>query len=280
MKNAVIFGAGYVGKMVYEKIKDIYCVLYATDNDERKYGTELVSNVPILDKSELFNGDFDYVVIASYAGYEEIHKQLIEEFNLDESVIVSKFVEYAIAAKKQFLESYAKIVYSKGIPGDVCEVGVYRGEFAKWINKAFPDRTCYLFDTFGGYDARDIAVETANGRSHITIGHHSMTSEKLVLSKMPYHGLCAIKKGYFPETFDLYETVFCFVNLDTDLYSPTIAGLELFYPRMTKGGAIVIHDYFFDFAGGASVAVDEFVKGNNLRIMPIGDGISVVIVKN
>ena len=36
---------------------------------------------------------------------------------------------------------------------------------------------------------------------------------------------------------------FAFVSLDTDLYKPTLAGLEFFWPRMSKGGFIFIHDF-------------------------------------
>jgi hypothetical protein len=280
MKKAVIFGAGYVGKTVYEKIKDIYCVLYATDNDERKYGVELVPNVPIRDKTELFNGGFDCVVIASSVGLDEIFYQLREEFNIDESSIIRKYIEFPIVVKKQFIESYSKIVRNKGIKGDVCEVGVFRGEFAKIINETFPDRTCYLFDTFEGFDSRDIAVEQSKGYSNALTGYFYMTSVELVLSKMSYPNKCEIKKGYFPDSFDLFDASFCFVNLDVDLYKPMEAALDLFYPRMSKGGIILIHDYFGENIRGVLAAVDKFTKENDLQLMPIGDGISVAIVKN
>ena len=36
---------------------------------------------------------------------------------------------------------------------------------------------------------------------------------------------------------------FCFVSIDTDLYKPTYVGLSEFYPKLVKGGVIIIHDY-------------------------------------
>lgn len=60
------------------------------------------------------------------------------------------------------------------------------------------------------------------------------------------------------------------------------AYLELFYPRMVKGGIILIHDYFTEFYHGVKVAVDDFEKNYNIKLtrVPIGDGISIAIVCN
>jgi hypothetical protein len=278
-KTAVLFGAGVQGKIFYEKFKNIYNILWATDNDEKKYGKELLSGLIIKDKRALLDGGFDYVIITTYAGFEEVNRQLIEEFGIDENRIISKHVEHVIAAKKQFLVSFAKIVYTKNIPGDVCEVGVYRGGFAKEINRNFPDRKLYLFDTFQGYDQRDIEVEYEKNYNMYKIGDLGMTSEELVLQIMPHREKCVIKKGYFPETFDLPLNKFCFVNIDLDLYKPCKAALELFYPRMSQGGIILIHDYFFSYTG-AREAIDEFITEHKIGIAPIGDAISVCIVKD
>lgn len=37
-----------------------------------------------------------------------------------------------------------------GVPGAAAELGVYRGQFARCINRLLPDRTLYLFDSFQG----------------------------------------------------------------------------------------------------------------------------------
>ena len=37
--------------------------------------------------------------------------------------------------------------------------GVFRGEFASKINKCFPNSKLYLFDTFEGFDERDVKIE-------------------------------------------------------------------------------------------------------------------------
>lgn len=56
------------------------------------------------------------------------------------------------------------------------------------------------------------------------------------LSKMPNRENIIVKIGRFPETAKGIEDTFAFVNLDMDLYEPTIGGLRFFYPRMAEGG--------------------------------------------
>lgn len=46
------------------------------------------------------------------------------------------------------LELVSYEINSKNIKGNVAELGVYKGKFARYINKMFPDRNLYLFDTF------------------------------------------------------------------------------------------------------------------------------------
>ena len=54
------------------------------------------------------------------------------------------------------LELVANEILERNTPGAVAELGVYRGEFARLINVAFPDRKLYLFDTFSGFDKEQV----------------------------------------------------------------------------------------------------------------------------
>lgn len=282
MKKAILFGAGTTAIELLKQINSQYEILYATDNDTNKYGKKLTENIEIIDKSNIFNENFDFIIITTYAGFEEVKQQLMTEFNISEEKIISSFVEPTIRAKVTFLESFSKIAYRKNIQGDVAEAGVYRGGFAKDINHYFPDRNLYLFDTFSGHDDRDIAVERDREyNSAVKLETLAETSVEIVMSKMENPKNCIVKKGYFPETFDLSnDAKFAFVNIDLDLYQPIRSALEIFYPRMSKGGVILIHDYMWSYVEGACKAVDEFCEKNNIGLVPIGDGVSVAIVKN
>lgn len=105
------------------------------------------------------------------------------------------------------------------------------------------------------------------------------TSVETVMKRLPFPENVTIKKGFFPETFELFnKETYIFVNLDTDLYQPIKDGLELFYPRMVSGGVILVHDYY-SMLFGVTNAVDEFVKEYHVRALPIGDGKSIAIIK-
>jgi len=278
MENVVLFGAGGTAERIIGEIRGRANILFATDNDENRYGQYICGDVPVKDKNELYKGGFDRIIIASINGLNEISYQLIHDFGIKPDVIVRKFVENTVNARIQFLESFAQIVYKNYITGSIAEVGVFRGEFAKVMNKQFFDRKCYLFDTFEGFDERDFTG--VDGQINYKPGMFSNTKVQLVLEKLPNLDNCVIKKGYFPDTFDLPENeLFCFVHLDADLYMPIKAGLEIFYPRMVKGGIISIHDYFDPNYPGPMKAVDEFVKKTNLSVFPIGDGISIGLMK-
>lgn len=177
------------------------------------------------------------------------------------------------------LEMCGHEIYAHNVAGNVAELGVFKGDFAKDINTVFPDRKLYLFDTFEGFDNRDIGTEVGKGFS-TGDQDFSGTSVALVLGKMPHKDNCIVCKGYFPATAESIEDKFAFVSIDTDLYEPILAGLQYFYPRLHKGGYIFVHDYNNEGYKGARQAVLEFCRQQHIAFVPIPDlGGSVVIGK-
>lgn len=140
------------------------------------------------------------------------------------------------------LELMTREIKNYNIEGSAAELGVWKGDFAMMINHYLPDKKLYLFDTFEGFDERDAEVDRAEKFSTASYDF-SQTSEELVLSRMEHPENCIIRKGWFPDTAEGVDDKFCFVSLDTDLYQPILAGLKFFYPRLVKGGAIMIHDF-------------------------------------
>ena len=168
------------------------------------------------------------------------------------------------------LELIADEIYRKGVTGSVAELGVYKGDFAKDINKLFSDRKFYLFDTFSGFDSRDVATELNKNYSEGT-QDFSNTSVEFVLAKMIAPQNCIVRKGYFPETANGLEDTFCFVSIDADLYEPILFGLNYFYPRLAKGGYIFVHDFNNDLYKGSREAVYDFCKKNSIPFFPLSD---------
>ena len=178
------------------------------------------------------------------------------------------------------LELVAYEIYKNNIKGNAAELGVFRGDFAKYINMAFPDKKLYLFDTFEGFNEKDTAIEEQGNYSK-NIHDFSDTNIELVLGKMENKENCIIKKGYFPETAHGLEDTFAFVSIDVDLYEPIYNGLAYFYPRLECGGYIFIHDYNDGQKyTGVKEAVKKYCSENRIAYFPLSDNQgSAVIMK-
>lgn len=177
------------------------------------------------------------------------------------------------------LELISYEINKKKLIGNVAELGVYKGKFARYINLYFPDRLLYLFDTFEGFDKRDVQSETTKSLSS---GEQdfSDTSVEAVLKRMPFPKNCKTMKGFFPDSVVNLNDNFVLVSLDTDLYEPIYAGLQFFYPKLVAGGYILIHDFNNDAYPGSRKAVEDFCRNQKINFLPIPDlGGSAIIVK-
>lgn len=176
------------------------------------------------------------------------------------------------------LELMAREINGRGIKGSIAEVGVFKGDFAMQMNCCFPKRGLYLFDTFEGFDDRDLNSDVQGGYSSGKRGFVDTSIEE-VLSKMPYRKNCIVRKGYFPDTaVGLEDEVFAFVSLDADLYEPIYQGLRWFYRRLSAGGMIFVHDYNNKIYRGSKAAVDKFCIENCVYPVCIPDICGTAII--
>ena len=156
-----------------------------------------------------------------------------------------------------------------------------RGHFAHYISNFFRGRKLYLFDTFGGLDERDIREEPERAEWLRTRGNLYLRhgNEDIAVRRCVEPERVIVKKGYIPETFKgIEEESFLFVNLDMDVYAPTLSALRFFFERMVKGGVILCHDYFNPMYPGIRQAVDEFGSEKDFARIPVRDGDSMCIV--
>ena len=225
--------------------------------------------------------EYDYVYVGVLTYYLEVMQKL-QEMQVPEYKIIDKYVSMPTHARITFLENARTMLDEEGITeGAVAELGVYKGNFAKEINRVFPEKKLYLFDTFGGFAASDDAKEQSEGNSQTKqTGYFSDTSPEAVLAKMPDRERCMVRPGFFPDTANgLEDERFLFVNVDADLYEPILAGLEWFYPRMVPGGILLVHDYYSTAFTGARQAVVRFAKAQDVSFLPVGDTLSVACRK-
>lgn len=284
----IIFGAGMAAPHCAQYARYLeYEILCFVDNDPNKQGKTITLEsagegggdvYKIKPPSVLLETTFDRVLLSLYfaSWCEQVCQQLTHDFAIPPHKIDTSFVTFRHASRYIFLTKVAKMV--RNLQGNVAELGVFRGEFARHINALFPTKKLYLFDTFEGFTEADLQHEKPHVQD-MGAGHLGDTHVELVLSQMPHVANCIVRKGWFPDTVrGLENERFCFVSLDTDLHDSTLAGLNFFYPRLVSGGVILVDDYDSGFDGVAR-AVDTFCAREKIARMPIGDIFSVALQK-
>ena len=153
-----------------------------------------ICSTKIFSIQECMKLPWDRIVITSAPGLDSIKSQLID-LGIDELKIDDSYVIAPIESRRIFLEKLAELQSDMAEDIAVAEAGVFEGDFAKWINFYYPNRKLYLFDTFSGFDVKDIKKEFKMSKANV--GDYANTSVELVLSKMRYKHNCKIYKGYF-----------------------------------------------------------------------------------
>jgi TolA-binding protein len=169
-----------------------------------------------------------------------------------------------------------KQALEENVIGQFAELGVYRGNsaavLAHYARRS--GRCLYLFDTFAGFDTRDISGIDAG-----TPQMFANTSVDLVRHLVGEESTIYIS-GYFPDSIpsDLKSKQFAVVHIDCDLHEPFKVALEFFYPRLSDGGSLILHDYSSSRFSGAKKAVDDFLKNipERLVLWPDKSGTAVI----
>ena len=217
---------------------------------------------------------WSYKISKPYAWENAIKNKLISK----ELIKTERFFR----DKARFYNLWFQIEYLKknSIAGSFAELGVHKGVTAKAIHHIDQNRTLYLFDTFKGFTKEDLSKETQTDNRFSSDMFSDTSLEKV---KKYIHGndnLC-FKPGFFPETTKgLEKETFAFVHIDADLYTPTIEALRFFYPKLNKGGVLIIHDYNHTWEG-VPKAVNEFINSIPESLIELSDWQgSVMIIKN
>ncbi|WP_208335053.1 TylF/MycF/NovP-related O-methyltransferase [Campylobacter sp. US33a] len=249
------------------------------DCDPIKYNNH---SYEIYAPSKIKELEFDKIFIASVVDHfiDEITQNLKDLDISKEKIDFGTFGKVAKFARLNFIKTLSMRFKENNTKGAVAELGVWRGETARYINEFFKDDIFYLLDTFEGFSEKDISKEIGVAKKANT-NDFSDTSLDFVKKQMLHLDKCYFIKGYFPQSATQIpqDEKFKFVNIDVDLYQPILEGLKYFYPRMVKDGVILVHDYFHPYYTGTKKAVDEFCESLNLKALPIGDAFSVMIVK-
>jgi O-methyltransferase len=164
----------------------------------------------------------------------------------------------------QLLFSVARSVAARKLPGDTAECGVRFGKSSFFVLNGLRDaeRQHHLCDSFEGLsEPGDRDAETGGRRDAWRAGDLA-ADEAIVHEQLKDFPQCRFHRGWIPDCFVGLETrQFAMVHIDVDLYEPTLAAFEFFYPRLVRGAVMVCDDYGFASCPGARQAVDEYFAG-------------------
>ncbi|MGH7233909.1 MAG: TylF/MycF/NovP-related O-methyltransferase [Candidatus Saccharimonadales bacterium] len=164
-----------------------------------------------------------------------------------------------------------KAVLDKDIDGAIVEFGCYSGTTSLFIRRLLNsygvDREFHVYDSFEGLPAKTIEDASVAG-SEFKAGELKASKHEIIRN-FKKSGLRPpiIHKGWFSElgAKDLpSEIVFGFI--DGDFYRSVNDSLKSVWPRLVKGGAVVVDDYMRPQLPGATRAVDEFFLDINIKV--------------
>lgn len=170
-------------------------------------------------------------------------------------------------------ELYKQII---NLPGEIVELGVFKGaslsRFAMLRNiyEQNSSREIIGFDTFAEFPDTNYDEDKYFAKLHNNISK-SIEIDELYLS-LKKRGIgegVELIKGNIVETIPKYlekrpSLKISLLNLDTDVYEPAVITLEKLYPRVCKGGIVIIDNYAK--VPGETKAVDEYFNDLDITI--------------
>jgi len=221
---------------------------------------------------------------------EKMRANHINGFNkvvgMDFTEIYNKVRHHTMLSPERLYDLYLsrKYVESASIPGDVLEIGVFRGGAIGMSLLASSSSRLHIgidnfvghsepsldeFDLWGNSMQERWSQETQGGKEswpnqQIESTHEFLTS---LNSASPFK---LIKKDIIElDTQDLsvITNSLAILRVDVDWYPETLKSLEVFWPLLSVGGVLILDDY--GHHSGARKACDEFFADYNLRFIHV-----------
>lgn len=189
---------------------------------------------------------------------------------------------YTFLDDYKLYEIWKLIEQVKHLPGDILEVGVWRGGsgclMAKKCALEKIDATVFLCDTFQGL------VKTSANDSNYTGGEHADTSVELVEQLLLANGLnnAKILRGIFPDDTarEIAGRKFRLCHIDVDIYQSAKETFQWAWPRLVPGGIVVFDDYGGLLTDGVTKMINEIAVADDRVFIHNLNGHGVMIKRH
>jgi O-methyltransferase len=213
--------------------------------------------------------------------------QWASDFESEHRSIIEKVEPFTMTSRERIfgLIEAVKYVVKNNIEGDIVECGVWKGgsmltiaDVLKKINDT--NRDLYLYDTFEGMSkpsehdlnfgdqkAEELLASNENKEENFVWAYSTLDTvkETMSLTAYPQNKIHYIK-GKVEETIPArLPGNISLLRLDTDWYESTKHELIHLFPKLVRGGVLIIDDY--GFWKGARKAVDEYIAENKIPIL-------------
>lgn len=164
-------------------------------------------------------------------------------------------------------------VIANRIPGDLIETGVWRGGatiLMRAVLKAYSDtmRRIWVVDSFEGLPKPDEDKYPADkGDRHHEVEFLAVSLER-VQKNFARYGLLdeqvKFLKGWFKDTLPtLPVNELAVIRLDGDMYESTMDALTNLYPKLSRGGYLIVDDY--GCIPSCRQAVEDYRQAHNIH---------------
>ncbi len=178
---------------------------------------------------------------------------------------------------RKILTQYLIFKQTIEIRGDIVECGVFKGasffRFSMFRKlHGIEEKKLIGFDAFGAFpetsyeddmELREKFINT-DGVAGIKVDQLKQVLKEKDCDKnvdLVEGDICQTVPEYIKNNPDLKIS---FLNLDVDIYEPSSTILEYLYPRIVKGGVLLLDDY--NEFPGETKAVDDYFKNKNVTI--------------
>lgn len=188
------------------------------------------------------------------------------------------------AARVVALCDAVRYIVANRIPGDIVECGVWKGGSMMAVAHtliALGDaaRALHLFDTFEGMPPpsdKDVAITGESAERLMARSDPRDPESVWCVASLEEVRTALLGTGYDPARVRFVkgrveETLpaeaperIALLRLDTDWYESTKHELEHLYPRLVRGGVLIVDDY--GHWSGAKRAVDEYLENQGVAL--------------
>jgi hypothetical protein len=194
---------------------------------------------------------------------------------------------YAAAMRQQYKPSLGgwqvhvnqwAAFHAKQLEGDFVECGVNRGMYSMsnitYIDfKSLKERKYYLFDTFCGLDQ-----EFCTEEEYLVWKDQYPDCYEFVVDSFKEYPNVVIVKGPVPKTLSQVDIKkVAYLHIDMNCALPEAEALKYFWPKLERGGIVVLDDYGWPACINQKRAIDDFVSSVGVKVLSLPTGQGMII---